>query len=224
MRLIYPTTIRRVERYMQKTWNNDYFSKASLDGRYNSIKDEQTIIHHLSQNFIIEQAPCTRSWYDFKLHSKKGTHQPIPINIKVSRGQKDNALNKKAIVYSFTDLSENDIPKAMSFNKMSELIKKYKKKERDVRKEYYYMYVDKNDGRVIVRSLCDIQNYVNNNHNWLQIAWNKEKMVEPIIKDDIDECYENIREKLAISLIKLWKTSNSVLTPAEIEMWKHLCN
>ncbi|NBS71334.1 hypothetical protein EBT31_20855, partial [bacterium] len=151
---------------------------------------------------------------------QKGKRVGIPLNIKVSSGGTDNALDKKAIVYSFSTLPEDKIPGAMCFNTMAQAIKHNPKLERDPWKEYYYLYVDKNDGTVLVRSMCDVQNYVSNPQNWLQIAWKREKALETHVNPDLAECYDRIRGTLADSLLKLFAGSHELLSEEELQAWK----
>lgn len=208
----YPSIIQRVETYMRTVAKDLPFCKASTDGRINSIRDETSVIERLREAFHVEKPTSTRHWYDVLLYPEVENARPIPINIKVSCGGTDNALDKKAIVYSFTILEEDQIPGAMSFNGMCQLVKEYRKRERDTAKEYYYLYIDKNDGTVVLRSICDIQNMVSNPLNWMQIAWKKEKSIqETLIDPDLDICYERVRKTLAASLMKLIENSDGLL-------------
>ena len=216
LKLKYPKAILTIESILKKNIEShllNKLNKSSTDGRINSIYDENTIIKLLKDNYgdsYIDKPYKTRHWYDVKI---KSSHLHwIPCNIKVSTGGTDNALCKKALVYSLSNLDEDDIPKYMSFNKMVELIEANKNAERNLHKEYYYIYVDKKDGSIIVRSLCDIQNYVSNAQNWLQINWSKEKKV--ILNDgfeDIDTVYSKIRSTLGNSLQKLIDSSDKLL-------------
>ena len=186
-----------------------YLCKSYGEGRLNSIHDERYIIKLLTTKFAssqhkIQKPKSSRSWYDFILYIDGF---PVPCNIKVARGGRSNALCKNAIVYSFSTLAIDKIPTYMSFNKMVQLIAENKKAERD-NKEYYYIYVDKIDSTIIVRSLCDIQHYVSNPQNWLQIDWDKEKKVQHGEPDSLDMSYDRIRKTLRTSLDKLVNSSN----------------
>ena len=97
---------------------------------------------------------------------------------------------------------------------MIDLIEDNKNNNRNILKEYYYIYIDKKDGTVMIKSLCDIQNYVSNPQNWLQINWAKEKLA-PINKystlADLDTSYVRVRSVLSESLQKLLNSSNKLL-------------
>jgi hypothetical protein len=153
--------------------NNIDFTKASDDGRINSALDENTIIKILKEEFPGKvEKPKSRAWYDFVFY---GDNKRYFINIKCSTGGTDNAMNKKAVIYSLADVTIEDIPSCMTYNKMLEHIEKNLKRERDVEKEYYYLYFDKKDGTIIIKSLLDIQNLRSNPCNILQINWTEEK-------------------------------------------------
>jgi hypothetical protein len=183
--------------------------KASGEGRLNSVYDESYIIKLLQTKFDssqhkIQKPKSSRSWYDFIVNIDGFQ---VPCNIKVARGGRSNALCKNAIVYSFSTLDTDKIPTYMSFNKMVQLIAENRKTQRD-NKEYYYIYVDKVDNTIIVRSLCDIQHYVSNPQNWLQIDWDKEKKVQLGELETLDMCYGRIRKTLRDSLDKIVNSSN----------------
>jgi len=209
----YPKAILSIESILKDNIHIQDLHTENTDGRINSIYDENTVISILKDHYghsFIHKPYKSRHWYDLKI---KSSHKYwIPCNIKVSTGGTDNALCKKALVYSLSTLHEDDIPKYMSFNKMIELIEKNKNSKRNLYKEYYYIYVDKKDGSIIVRSLCDIQNYVSNPQNWLQINWKKEKTY--LFKnnfEDIDTVYHKIRSTLRDSLQKILDSSNRLL-------------
>ena len=214
-KLKYPKVIHSIEHILKRHLNKTKFNKVNKDGRINSIYDEKTIINILSNNYgesYIQKPESNRNWYDVKIKSTEDIW--IPCNIKVSTGGTDNALCKKAIVYSLSSLPEEKIPKYMSFNKMIDLIEDNKNNNRNILKEYYYIYIDKKDGTVMIKSLCDIQNYVSNPQNWLQINWAKEKLA-PINKystlADLDTSYVRVRSVLSESLQKLLNSSNKLL-------------
>jgi len=209
----YPKIIIRIENILKDFMEKERFHKKNKDGRINSIYDEKTVIRllkkHYGESYIFKPI-SSRHWYDVKISSSHNYW--IPCNIKVSKGGTDNALCKKAIVYSLSTLEEDEIPKKMSFNKMIELIQKNKKNMRNCHKEYFYIYVDKKDGSILVRSICDIQNYVSNPQNWLQINWAKEKrVILPSDLENIDEVYNKIRSILGGSLKKLIDSSDKLL-------------
>jgi hypothetical protein len=211
-RLRYPKVITNIEEILKTHIHDKDFHTINSDGRINSIYDENMVIRILEQkygNAYVRKPDKSRNWYDVKI---KSSRHWIPCNIKVSTGGTDNALCKKALVYSLSTLPEDKIPKSMSFNKMIDLIEQNKNNTRNILKEYYYIYVDKKDGTVMIKSLCDIENYVSNPQNWLQINWAKEKKTslgEDLI--DLDSSYIRVRSTLADSLQKLINSSNRLL-------------
>jgi hypothetical protein len=212
-RLKYPQIIRSIEKILKDHIGNTSFNLANTDGRINSIYDENMIIQILEKHYgdaYVRRPTQTRHWYDVKIKSQ---YKWIPFNIKVSTGGTDNALCKKAFVYSLSTLTEEEIPHAMSFNKMIELVEENKNTEREIEKEYYYIYIDKKDGTIMIKSMCDIQYYVANAQNWLQINWSKEKqhnMIDHYI-ESVDEAYARIRKVMGDSLRKLLETSDKLL-------------
>lgn len=221
----HPNVLQHMTKFLESNSPYFQFCLVSRDGRINSITDEDHIINLLETKFgdLMVRPSSTRHWYDFIIHEipHQGTKArtqtesiSIPCNLKISQGGTNNALSKKAIVYTFSTLDEKDIPSNMSFNKMVELIDSNKRSERsdDYNKEYIYIYIDKKDRTVLVRSICDVQNYVSNPQNWLQINWTKEKQIHhnDLSRDDIDTCYMRIRDVLRESLDKLNSTSNKL--------------
>jgi len=99
------------------------------------------------------------------------------VNIKISSGGCDNAFNKKALVWSLTTLGDDRIPASMSLNEMHSLITKYPRKLRRGKgeKEYFFLYIDKLDNTVLVKSLLDVYAWTANPYNYLQINWKHEK-------------------------------------------------
>lgn len=213
--LTYPKVISIIEQILRDNIKKTSLNNTNSDGRINSIHDEHTVINLIEKEYgnkHIQRPEKSRHWYDIKI--KLSNNNWIPCNIKVSKGGIDNALCKKAIVYSLSTLHEDNIPKNMSFNKMIDLIEDNENTCRNLMKEYFYIYVDKKDGTIIIKSLCDIQHYVSNPQNWLQINWTKEKQA-PIDKNstlaDLDTSYIRVRSVLSESLQKLLNTSNKLL-------------
>lgn len=149
----------------------------SMEARIDSLVQEDAVIKRLQAELparAVLTIPKARHWYDmaFQPHTSGPTYY---INIKISSGGCDNAFNKKAIAYSLSSLPVDDIPNTMSFNKLYDLVKEHPRVRRDPSKEYYFLYIDKRDGRVFARSICDIKHWVSNPNNILQINWAKEK-------------------------------------------------
>ena len=174
------------------------------DGRLGSVEAEATVITAIKavlKGHASVFVPPARSWYDVSVHWPE-IHTPIYFNIKVSVGGCDNAFNKKAVVLSLSSLDEADIPNAMSLNTMHDLIVDNIRVIRDPR-DYHYIYVDKKDGTVIVRSISDIQSWTSNPHNLLQINWTKEKCVQrPNRTTKLEPVRNKLFQTLAVSLDK----------------------
>lgn len=193
--------------------NKVEFSKSNSDGRINSVMDEETIINLLIAEFPlnIERAD-DRCWHDMVFVWDNFRYY---INIKCSTGQTDNALNKKAIVYSLSTLDPDAIAKSMNINKMVTYINDNPKETRSPSKEYYYLYVDKIDGSVILKSLLDIQHFVANSINILQINWKKEKRdAHQFNSMDINEARHNVLSVVTKS-IKTYFDGCSILLEQE---------
>jgi hypothetical protein len=155
--------------------------RGSVDGRVDSVFAEDTVISYVKAavkhcSGVVVAVPKARHWHDIAV-KWPGMERPYYFNIKVSTGGNDNACNKKALVCCFSTLEESKIPNSMTLNAMYDLIEEHRKTLRpaDHSGEYFYLYVDKLDGTVLIRSLCDIQAWVANPHNLLQINWTQEK-------------------------------------------------
>jgi len=209
LRNIYPPLIKKLSEFLTYQIGNIQLCSDNRDGRINSIKDEATLITLLRTQFKIRE-PRERYWYDVSIQDND-TKKWIHFNIKVSKGGTDNALNKKAIVYSYSNVREKEIPNTLNLNRMTELIESNRRINRNPYKEYYYLYVDKIDGTIVIRSICDIQNFIPNPQNWLQIKWKSEKQTEIDFSEKYNQAYNRIMNVLATSLRKLLNTSDAIL-------------
>lgn len=170
------TRIHALEAALAKRIDAAAHKSRFSDGRLGSVEAEATVIAAIKavlKGRASVFVPPARSWYDVSVRWPE-CKAPVYFNIKVSVGGRDNAFNKKAVVLSLSALQEADIPNAMSLNKMHDLIIENVRTTRDPY-DYHYIYVDKKDGTVIVRSISDIQAWTPNPHNLLQINWAKEK-------------------------------------------------
>jgi hypothetical protein len=164
------------------------------EGRGGSLKDERSIKDALCENpvfkehIVDEQA---RKFGDILVldYDKINFH---PVNIKTSIGSSDNAFSKGGIVYAFTDLAYDKIPKAMNFHTMNTLV--HKNKAEIHGRDYWFLCIDKIDSsRVLIRGLKQINHLIMNVNpsNILQINWKKEKTVKPKYRT-YDEAYDTI--------------------------------
>lgn len=192
----YPDEVKEIYKLLIENTKNLKLSTKYLDGRINSINNEEEIIDLLKNNLDNIEKSKYRSWYDFKYNN-------IYFNIKCSKCSTDNAFNKKALILSLTNNIEiNNINTNINFNKFYSILNTNQKNERDYNLEYYYLYIDKIDNTIIIKSILDIQNFVSNPSNILQINWKKEK--EQILLYNNNKTIEEIR-KLIIQ-----KISNSL--------------
>lgn len=158
------------------------------DGRITSALKEREYLERLkigleiSNKDIVVDIPGVRCWYDVKING-------IPINLKITSGSTDNAFNKTAIYYTITGY--DDVANNLNFNSWWECLKKATKKDvRDPESEYHYLVVDKNSGKVLLKSILDIHTYKSNPSNILQINWSNE-----FAKEDYQSCPFDFRRK-----------------------------
>jgi hypothetical protein len=119
---------------------------------------------------------------------------------------------KKGIVHSLTDINENNIKNNLSFNDMYQLIHEHRIQERQYEREYYFIYLDKKDKTIIIRSLCDIIHFQSNPCNFLQINWTKEKrQTTTDFQTDVIEIKNRILGTIAKSVKKFVDSSNKLL-------------
>jgi hypothetical protein len=214
----YPAVLVAASQYVAERLQSMSLSKENTDGRENSLMDERMLIACLKEKFRVEDTK-PRYWYDTALYDE-ALEKWIPINIKTTRATcADNALNKKAIVFTFSKLATEDIPSNMSFQRMVELVESNIKEMRDPSHEYYYLYVDKKDKHVMVRSMHDVCSFRSNGNNWLQIDWRAERAIpeDAIPADDPPiERYRAIKGILSLSLQKLFLASHALLSDDDI--------
>ena len=150
------------------------------EGRGGSLHDEGSVKaalqeHEIFKNHVIDEP--ARKFGDITVidHDDKTRH---PVNIKTSLGGTDNCFSKAGIVYALTDLSDAEIPKAMNFQKMLNLIEEHGKPVAN--RDYWFLCIDKKDpSNVMVRGAKQINCWIENPSNVLQVNWKKEKMLPP---------------------------------------------
>ena len=186
----YPQIIQAIKDECAKI--NLIYSKDG-DGRITSAVKEREYLNALEKGlkdkFKFEHQPVDRWWWDFRVND-------IPFNLKLTTGGTDNAFNKVAIIYS---ISGNEVEKkSMNYNQFYKIIKESPKKdERNHMTEYHYLVVNKNTGKVLLKSILDIHTFKSNPCNDLQINWNNEfaKMdfITPNFKEKIQELLKTIQ-------------------------------
>ena len=165
------------------------FSKDG-DGRLTSAVKEREYLNLLEKglkenhpSLRFEYQRVDRWWWDLRVNG-------IPINLKLTTGGTDNAFNKVAIIYT---ISGSEIEKKnMNFNQFLKTIKEcHKKPERNHMTEYHYLVVDKNSGKVLLKSILDIHTFKTNPCNDLQINWSNEFNNIEFVTPDL-----NFKEKI----------------------------
>lgn len=140
-------------------------SRRHEDGRVNSIDDEDTIIDLLIDKYgdAVEK-PAARTWYDVSLFGHK-------VNIKsTSMTGADNCSAKLALLYCFTD-AELKNPWPYFYSALQSLT--------DNGRNYYFIVLDKNTGKVYLQSLLTLARLTPNGNNLpFQIVWKDN--VEPV--------------------------------------------
>lgn len=203
----YPSILFDVLAYLQAN-TFELSGGNNPDGRIVSIEKEKDVVEAISKNFACI-VPPPRHWFDIALQFNE---QLIYCNIKISTGKTDNAKQKKGIVHSLTDLHEKNIRNNMNFNKMHQLIHDHALDSRVYEREYYYIYLDKEDNTVIIRSMCDIMNFQSNPCNFLQINWKAEKKRTHIDETtDLIESKKRILGTIALSIEKFVNSSNNFM-------------
>lgn len=157
--------------------------KVEGEGRVASLSDEGTIIRFLQSHPILGKYVSsgeTRAMGDMLVTDYNGV-TIHPVNIKTSIGSSDNATSKGGFLYALTDMTLEEIPFAMGWDKFYNLLESRKA---DIEgKDYWFLSIDKNDSsNVMIRGSKQISKYVENANpaNLLQINWKKEKLAEPV--------------------------------------------
>ncbi len=164
------------------------------EGRGGSLMDEGRVKrslqdHEVFKNHVIDEA--ARKFGDMIVIDYDGVTRH-PVNIKTSIGSTDNCFSKAGMVYAFTDLLDTEIPKAMNFRQMHNLIEAHGKPVAN--RDYWFLCIDKNDSSsVIVRGAKQINCWVVNINpsNVLQVNWKTEKTL-PAMERTWDEAYDVI--------------------------------
>lgn len=191
-----PKKLKEVINYLNS--QNISISEEHSDGRINSVADEKTIIEMLKEKYgsknIIE--PPARHWWDAKIFG-------YPTNIKVSTFKSaDNFSSKGAVLYSLTNLSEDEITSVKSWYDFQEKVKLGK--PIDNNRDYYCIVLNKQTNEVLLQGLKTLTALTSNGSNLLfQINWNKNKT---IINRTHQEAYnfligvykESVRKKVSV--------------------------
>lgn len=173
------------------------------DGRLISAVKENEYLKLLEKglqenhsSLVFEYQPANRWWWDFRCNG-------IPFNLKLTTGGTDNAFNKVAIIYSITGMEVDK--KNMNFNQFYKIIKESAwKPERTILSEYHYLVVNKNDGKILVKSILDIHKFKTNPCNILQINWSNElKHIDFMTPDfGVNEKIQELLQTIQSSVIQ----------------------
>jgi len=196
----YERTIKAIV-YESEKINITYSSEG--DGRITSAVKETEYLDKLNKglrenhpSILFEYPPSHRWWWDCKIDG-------IPINLKLTTGGTDNVFNKVAIIYSIS--GKEPAVKSMNFNTFFQKIKAcVRKNERNLITEYHYLVVNKNTGKILLKSIFDVINFKTNPCNILQINWCSEFLVREedsgIVR--FEEKYKNLLKIIQKSVIQ----------------------
>lgn len=142
------------------------------DGRITSAMKEKEYLDLLTSRLqirspgIVIERPKERYWYDIRIMN-------IPMNLKLTTGGTDNAFNKVAILYTLSGVEVSK--RNMNYNEFFKVLKELPRKTtRNPMTEYHYLVVNKQDGRLLLKSILDIHSYKSNPCNILQMNWTQE--------------------------------------------------
>jgi hypothetical protein len=145
----------------------------NVDGRLVSAIKEKQYLTCLSSRLTDRNPewdihiPPNRSAYDIRING-------IWINLKITTGKtSDNCCNKLSFFRSITG-SEN-CPKSCNWNKWLENLKREGiRMTRNRLTEYHYLVVFKHTNKILFKSIFDLDTYIANPCNDIQINWGKE--------------------------------------------------
>lgn len=152
------------------------------DGRFKSTKDEENIIAWLqSQEQFKDHIEDTtsRKFGDMIVKDNGEEHY---VNIKTSIGRNDNAFSKLGFLWAFTDLTIADfethrISNKIKNEKWTQMILEHRA---DNDRDYWFLALDKNDfSKVVVRGVKQVNHWIQNPTNNLQVVWGKEMNALP---------------------------------------------
>ena len=152
---MFPTELIEAVEYLQSRVTA---SRRHGDGRVNSIDDEKSIINELIAKYgdAVEKS-ADRDWKDVTLFKYK-------VNIKSSSMTgADNCSAKVALLYCFTDAKLKSGWKHF-YTSLQSVV--------DTGRNYYFIVLDKNTGKVYLQSLLTLARLTPNGNNLpFQIVW-----------------------------------------------------
>jgi hypothetical protein len=195
------------------------FSKEG-DGRITSAIKETEYLMELQKGLAerhptltFELQPVERWWWDFRVNN-------IPFNLKLTTGGTDNAFNKVAILFSI--LGKEVEKRNMNYNQFYKVLKEgVKKPQRDPMTEYHYLVVQKQTGKVLLKSIFDIHSFKPNPCNDLQINWTNEfNHIDYRTSDEnytkkVQELLQTIQTSVKQAMASMIEFANADFTEAE---------
>lgn len=170
-----------VKEYLKSCDMKNRCSGKLIDGRYNSILDETTILKLLQRdeyiNSVIRVPTKKRHWHDFSILNDYGAY--VPVNIKSTTGTThDNVGNLTVIIQSYTDY-ELDIDTHYNNGKLSKIYMDCIDNNlynTSYCKDYYFLVINKNSGDVIINSVLGLSDITYNINNLpFQVKWKNNK-------------------------------------------------
>ena len=154
---MFPIELIEAVKYLQQRVSA---SGRHEDGRVNSIDDEDAIIDELIAKYGTDniQKPEKRCWYDVMMWG-------YPVNIKSSKmTNADNCISTKVMLYVFT---EAELRTGWKYFYTSMRCEK-----QETGRNYFFIVLDKNTGKVYLQSLRTLQKLTPNGSNLpFQIRW-----------------------------------------------------
>ena len=172
---------------------------TNSDGRNTSAFEERPYLNQIEKwlkenhpSLKFEHQPKPRHWWDFSVNG-------LPIDLKLTTGNADDACNKVAIIYTITAVEPKN--KNMNFNKFNEILHSSSfKANRDRMTEFHYLAVNKKTGEFLLKSILDIHTYKTNPSNDLQINWKNEFLNISYMCSDFEEKSEQLINTLQNSV------------------------
>lgn len=151
-------------------------SNATNDGRTNSCIDEETITNILKNHIHTKKIikfPKKRMWYDILVYDNK--YKWFPVNIKTTTtNTSDNSGNLSLCIQSYTNY-KLDYNKTYNNGYLAEKFIKCLKKGKfnnDIKKDYFFLVINKNTQQIIINSVLGLTTIVPNINNLpFQIKW-----------------------------------------------------
>jgi hypothetical protein len=192
------------------------------EGRAGSLLDEGNIIDWLKQHkkfskYLAEHSTVFpqsaksttegRKVGDFLIRDYN-TDQVYVVNIKTTGGSCDNVCSKQGLLVALTDIPYPEIPTKPNWIKIMDLLRTRKA---DVEfRDYWLLTFNKKDmKKVDLRGIKEVNSpFITNPTNDLQISWNKEWEVGPVVQP-FEQAYQKVMTGLEECTLKHMKVNAS---------------